>query len=134
MSKRSEQITDLRPTIPVVHSQQTRSSELFQNTTLRPILKFQNDLIIQAFRHYVFQRKGQFWNLSPKDQLQYIEHSVRKDLRFKALLLGMIVGLFTQEEYERYQGEEAELRRRITDLLVQRLQSQVEQLQKDAAE
>lgn len=132
MSERSKQLTQLRPAIPVVHSHQTGGVERFQNNTLRPILKFQNPLLLQLFRHYVFQRKGTFWQLSAKEQLTYIDQAVRKDLRFKAQLLGVVMGLFTEAEYEAFIGHESELRRRCTDLLVQRLQSQLEQLQKDA--
>ena len=41
--------------------------EKFQNDTLRPILKLQNDLLIHVFIQYCQQRKGLFFKLSDKE-------------------------------------------------------------------
>lgn len=124
MHNRSDALKNIRPELPVLIESTTSPEEQFQNRTLRPILKLQNDLLLQIFRHYFYKRKNQFYYLSPPKQLAYIDHCIRKDLHFKAQLLGLIIGHFTREEYQEYQKNEAELRRRITDLLVQRLQSQ----------
>ncbi|MEM1124541.1 MAG: glyoxalase [Bacteroidota bacterium] len=124
---RDDKLKELRPPIPTIIDQNAVSAaELFQNRTLRPILKLQNDLLVAIFQQYIDKRKGTFYKLPFPKQLAYIEHSVRKDLRFKNYLVGTIVGQFTSEEYGQYVANEKELSRRMTDMLVARLQSQVE--------
>ena len=67
---------------PVISTDPTSSDvERFQNETLRPILKLQHDLLIGIFQHYIEQRKGVFHKLIPKEQLNYIQHSIQKDSR-----------------------------------------------------
>ncbi len=119
------ELKQLRPKIPaIIDLDATTLAEQFQNRTLRPILKLQNDLLLDVFSHYIQQRKGVYYTLSEEKRLEYIEHSIRKDLKFKHLLMGITIGQFTAEEWETYVQHEDELRRRMTDLLVQRLQSQ----------
>jgi hypothetical protein len=115
---------------PVIITTDTESSifEQFQNHTLRPILKQQNDLLLAVFLAYSQKRKDIFHTLKLSKKLIYIEDAIRKDLRFKGFLLGMAVGHFTKEEYATYVQHEAELSRRLTNLMIQRLQSQAEEL------
>ncbi|MEM6379495.1 MAG: glyoxalase [Bacteroidota bacterium] len=120
-------IKTLRPPIPtIIDENAVSSAELFQNRTLRPILKLQNELLIAIFKQYIIKRKDTFHKLNKVKKLEYIEHSIRKDLRFKNLLVGTIMGHFTNEEYKQFLANEKELTKRTTDLLVQRLTSQVE--------
>ena len=99
--------------------------EKFQNAVLRPILKMQNDLLIQIFKHYCEKRKGIFDKLSEKDKSIYIEQAVKMDMKFKHYLEGIITGLFTLEEYNKFMENEDELTKRMINMMVQRLQSQV---------
>jgi hypothetical protein len=120
-----DNLLTIRPEI-TTESALENGVEYFQNQTLRPILKFQNDLLLQLMRHYIEKRKGAFHQLTKPNRAPYLEHAVRQDLRFKSLLLGVIIGHFTEAEYTTYVETEAELSRRCTDLLVQRFVSQVE--------
>lgn len=45
-------------------SVESSSEELFQNMTIRPILKLQNDLFIQVFINYAIKQKNVFFTLS----------------------------------------------------------------------
>jgi hypothetical protein len=99
--------------------------EKFQNDVLRPVLKMQNDLLIQIFKHYCLKRKGVFDKLSDKDKSIYIEQAIKKDMKFKHYLEGIITGMFTEEEYNNFMENEEELTKRMINMLVQRLQSQV---------
>ncbi|PHN02675.1 glyoxalase [Flavilitoribacter nigricans] len=117
-------IKDLRPEIPaIVASEDYSSAEQFQNECLRPILKFQHELLVAVFQHYIGLRKNKYYELTAPKKQEYIEHSIRQDRQFRNLLIGIILGHFTREEYADYLADEKELRRRLTDLLVQRLQS-----------
>ena len=120
-------LTALRPSIPtIIDKNAVSAAELFQNRTLRPILKLQNDLLIAIFKQYIVKRKNAFHKLNASKQLEYIEHSIRKDLKFKSLLVGVITGHFALKEWATFTENEGELTKRMTNLLVQRLVSQVD--------
>lgn len=118
---------DLQQLRPIIHFEIQAESEVeqFQNIVLRPILKLQNDLLIQVFIQYCHQRKGLFFKLSDKDKSLYIDQSIRKDMKFKHYLEGIIAGHFTLEEYQLFLQNEEELTKRMIHLLIQRLQSQL---------
>lgn len=115
----------LRPSIPTLAETATSTAERFQNKTLRPILKFQNDLLVAVMRHYFKKRKNVFSSLSKPQQSEYIEHSIRKDFKFKNRLLGLVIGQMTLEEYADFIADEAELTRRMTTLLIERMNDQL---------
>ena len=90
---RDIEIKKLRPQIPTIIDENVSSSaELFQNRSLRQILKLQNDLLLQIFKFYILKRKGAFYKLTEPKKMEYIEQSIRKDIKFKNLLLGTIIG------------------------------------------
>lgn len=125
MSNRDQNLKALRPSIPTISEENiTSDSELFQNKTLRPILKLQHDLLLQIFQQYIVNRKNVFLKLSPEKKLEYIENSIRKDLNFRSLLIGTIAGHFTIEELKVYSERENELRKRLINMLIERIKSQ----------
>lgn len=100
-------------------------TEQIQNDLLRPILKVQNQLLIALFRHYLSRHKVNFERFSSEEQFKYIEQTIRKNLNFRSLLLGTIIGQLTVEQYEVYSPYDEELNRRTINMLIQRLQSQL---------
>ena len=104
----------------------TKEIETFQNDVLRPILKFQNDLLLQIFIDYVKQYKGVFFKLSNHDKMSYIQEALSANQRLRSLILGTIVGLFTIEDYSYYRLNLSELNKRIVALVIKRLKSQLE--------
>lgn len=107
---------------------QMSSQEFFQNNTLRPILKLQNDLILALFRHYVEKHKGVFYELSPERKLDYIESAIHKDMKFRNILKGLVLGQFTLEEYRAYSADSSAINKRILSMIKERLKSQVQVL------
>jgi hypothetical protein len=101
----------------------TTEIEKFQNEVLRPILKMQHDLLVEIFKRYCEKRKNIFDKLSPKEQHLYIEQSVKRDMKFKHYLEGIITGMFTLEEYAKFMENEEELTKRLVNMLVKKLQS-----------
>jgi hypothetical protein len=97
--------------------------EKFQNIVLRPILKMQHDLLVEIFKQYCEKRKNVFEKLSDKEKAIYIEQAVKRDMKFKHYLEGIITGMFTLEEYEKFMEKEEELTKRLVNMLIQRLQS-----------
>ena len=104
----------------------TKEIETFQNDVLRPILKFQNDLLLQIFIDYVKQYKGVFFKLSNQEKMSYIQEALSANQRLRSLILGTVVGLFTLEDYSYYRLNLSELNKRIVALVIKRLQSQLE--------
>ncbi|OXA88371.1 glyoxalase [Flavobacterium hercynium] len=107
-------------------SAQSSSEELFQNQTLRPILKLQNDLFLAVFSNYVNKNKPNFYSYTVEKKLQTIENSIQKDIKFRNSLKGIIMALFTIEEYETYIQNSSSLNKRMMNLLIERLKSQVQ--------
>ena len=125
MKTRDLSILELRGSSIGNITEQSSSEEIFQNKTLRPILKFQNDLFIEVFMNYAVKQKGVFFKLSPDKKMSYIENTIQRDIKFKNSLKGMVIGLFTTEEYNTYIKNSSNLNKRMMNMLIERLKSQV---------
>ncbi|MDB3926729.1 glyoxalase [Flavobacteriales bacterium] len=127
MHDRNQTLLALRPNIDTItDSLNTKDIESFQNKVLRPILKFQNHLLLHLFVHYARQYKGVFFKLNNQQQLKYIHQSLSTNQSFKSKLIGTVVGLFTTEEYVYYSQNLSALNKRIISMSIQRLQDQLE--------
>ena len=100
----------------------------FLHATLRPILKFQNELLLQTWRLYSRKRKINLQQVPPHQRLSFIEERLSQDTALRCTLIGQISGYFTVEEWILYQEMEAEINRRITGLLAQRFYDQLDTL------
>jgi hypothetical protein len=107
-------------------SAETSAEEFFQNETLRPIVKLQNDLLIAVFQNYIAKSKIDFRQYSVEKKYIFIENAVKKDIKFQNSLKGLIIGLFTLEEYMQYANNSSALTKRISNLLIERIKSQVQ--------
>ena len=126
MSTRSEKLLQQRPDIATSKiNDQMGSEEYFQNAVLRPILKLQNDLFISVFKNYIKKHKNVFYELSIEKKQRYVEHAIQKDIKFRNSLKGMIIGMFTVEEYETYKLNSSALNKRMMNLLIVRLKDQL---------
>ena len=129
MNDRDAQLLALRPELDQSRTHdQMSEQEYFQNQTLRPILKLQNDLILALFRHYVEKHKGVFYEISPQRKMDYIESAIHKDMKFRNILKGLVLGQFTLEEYEVYSNDSSAINKRILSMIKERLKSQVQLL------
>jgi hypothetical protein len=120
-NERSEPVRPQVATEPTAVS----TAEQFQNQTIRPILKLLDGSIQTLWQHHWPKRKTPFDRFSPQEKMAYIERAVRDDTRLRLTLIGMVLGQFTPEEWQTYMNAEAEITRRITALITQRLQSKV---------
>jgi hypothetical protein len=126
MNTRDKFLNDLRgETLGTINSQSS-ADEFFQNQTLRPILKLQNDLFLEVFKNYIAKSKTDFLNFTIDKKLQFIENSVQRDIKFRNSLKGIVIGLFTIEEYSRYTLNSSSLNKRMMTMLIERLRSQVQ--------
>ena len=100
--------------------------ERFQNQCLRPVIKFQNPLLLAAFRNYIRKHKNAYFEFDPDKRLEYIENAIQKDIKFRNSLKGMIIGQFTIEEYEVYITNSSALNKRMMNMVINRLKDQVQ--------
>lgn len=113
-------------------SAQSSSEEMFQNQILRPILKLQNELFVAAFHNYITKYKSDFYTQTVEKKLATIENAIQKDIKFRNALKGMIIGLFTQDEYLLYIKNSSNLNKRMMSMLIERLKSQLQLFEKVA--
>jgi hypothetical protein len=108
---------------------QSSVEEQFQNEVLRPILKLQNDLIILSFQNYLSVNKINFNSFTVDKKVTLIENSIHKDSKLRDTFKGIIIGLFTSNEYSLYATNSSNINKRIITMLVERLQSQIQLLE-----
>ena len=64
MNDRHNDLLRIRPVLKKTLEFDTMSiEERFQNSTLRPVIKLQNPLLIEVFRNYINKHKGVFYEL-----------------------------------------------------------------------
>ena len=129
MKTKDETILEIRGASIGTIFENSSAEEKFQNQTLRPILKFQNDLFLEVFKNYATKQKGVFFTLNPDKKMQYIENVIQKDIKFRNSLKGIIIGLFTISEYKEYIQNSSNLNKRMMNLLIERLKNQVQLLE-----
>ncbi|WP_424004539.1 glyoxalase [Maribacter sp. IgM3_T14_3] len=131
MMDRTQQLQSIRPTITSAKIMPDMSDdERFQNETLRPIIKFQNDLLLASFQNYIKKMKNTFYELKLEKRLDYIAKAIQKDIKYRNSLKGMIIGHFTVEEYENYIQNSSALNKRMMNMVVKRLQDQIQIFEK----
>lgn len=127
MKTRTDVLLRIRPALSNARIYDAMSSEeRFQNTTLRPILMLQNDLLIEVFKNYIAKHKNVFYGLSLPKQLDYIENVIHKDMKFRNSIKGMIIGQFTVEEYVIYIEYLSALNKRMMNLVRERFISHIQ--------
>ena len=118
MDSRDSLLLSMRPEIPSAKIKEGMTDEeSFQNETLRPIAKLQNDLLLLVFRNYATKHKSAFYDLNAEKKLDYIENAIQKDIKFRNSLKGIIIGQFTLEEYEKYINNSSALNKRMMNIV-----------------
>jgi len=118
--------TDLRENLSIPVSDDAGQIEIFQNQTLRPILKLQNEIFLMLFKDYALGKISDFNFLTLEKKLNFIEQSLRKDHTLKNIFIGMTIGMLTAEEMEVYISGKNVFNKRIITMLTERLKSQME--------
>lgn len=118
MMDRNASILPLRPEIVLDNERKSLTIEQFQNNVLRPILKFQHDLLVL---HFIQQIKNQ---PNPIPQLDLrVKQTLQNNLTLRTFYIGLIVGLFTTDELMFYHQHTSEINKRIIQMLITRIQS-----------
>ena len=111
----------VRPVLKNLINSNTSLIEKFQNEVLRPIIKMQNNLLITFFKNYIKNRKIEFNKLGVEFQEKKINSILTKDVNFKNILIGSIIGHLEENEIEIYFKYKTEINKRIIQIIKQRL-------------
>lgn len=132
MDTRDSALIALRPELPNVQLDNSISvEESFQNKTLRPIIKLQNDLLVAVFKNYIRKHKNVFQDLTIDARLDYINNAVQRDIKFRNALKGIIIGQFTIEEFNLYIQNSSALNKRMMNIVKERLKNNIQLLDQD---
>ena len=130
MPDRDARLLSLRPTL-ALETLPPGPIEAFQNQTLRPILKLQNPVILALVACYLQKYCPRFGSYDRARKLAYVRDLLRRDSRPKHMLVGLTAGHFTTDEFAFFVEHEAEVRRRLVDLCLQRVEDQLDVLPLD---
>ncbi len=118
---RDEKVIGIRPKLQLELSD-SDDMERFQNSTLRPVLKFQSPLshsLLYGSNH--FQQMLEKINQEDKRAFEEaVQKYVNFNVVFKNRLVGLVIGLFTQDELAIYVENPKEINKRIVAMQVQR--------------
>lgn len=117
--------TDLRENLSIPASDDTGPIEVFQNQTLRPILKLQNEIFLMLFQDYAGSKIPDFNSLTTDKKINFIEQSLRKDHALRNIFIGMTIGMFTADEMKTYISDKNVFNKRMITMLTERLKSQM---------
>lgn len=130
-NNRDEYLLKLRPILKKAKvNSDTLEKEAFQNNALRPIAKFQNDLLVEVFKVYINYRKNKFYDLNLEQKMKYIEDAVKRDSKLRRQLQGIFISLFTIEEYQQYATDYQAYNKRINNLCIERFRSNIQLLER----
>ena len=121
-----EKVIHLRPEISnILDHRDSREMEQYQSDVLRPIAKFQNEIILRGFDAYLRKYHLKLEGKSIKDQEEIISKAMKTNKELRCFYQGMLTGLMTTAEFEFYVSRRAEVHKRMTSLLIQRITSQI---------
>jgi hypothetical protein len=130
MIHRDSNLLLLRPEIPSARvSENMCSDEQFQNKTLRPIAKLQNDLFVEVFKNYIKKCKNAFYGFTVEKKMAFIENAIQRDIKFRNSLKGIMIGQFSIEEYRIYIENSSALNKRMMNIVKERMLNNIQLLE-----
>jgi len=126
MSLRDKNIVLLRPKVNSIKNiSYSNDIEKFQNIVLRPILKFQNDLLLELFIFEFERTKTKFNLINNQQKIKLIINNLKYNNRLKQILLGTIIGMFSKKDITFYKTNYSKINKRIFSMLNDRLFDQL---------
>lgn len=117
--------SELKSLRPEILSEQTtwNDIETFQNEVLRPILKYQHELIIRFTKEETLFQKQIDKNSTIESKRDIIKRFFILQPNFKYFLIGQICGLLTSSEFDFYLQSKKDFDKRILTMLSDRILS-----------
>ncbi len=125
-SLRDKNIVLLRPKVNINKNISYKNDiEKFQNIVLRPILKFQNDLLLELFIFEFEKTKTKFDLINNEKKIKLIINNLKYNNKLKQILLGTIIGMFSNKNITFYKTNYSKINKRIFSMLNDRLIDQL---------
>ena len=127
ISLRDRNIVLLRPKVNNINKNISFKNDIekFQNIVLRPILKFQNDLLLELFIFEFERTKANFDLINNQQKIKLIINNLKYNNRLKQILLGTIIGMFSKKDIAFYKTNYSKINKRIFSMLNDRLLDQL---------
>jgi hypothetical protein len=123
--ERNRAVLDCRAILELEQPHLQSEEEQFQNTSIRPIIKFQHDLIISMVHGHRFFHKAMLGTDTQEQYRAKLKTFLVGQKELRQQLVGIVIGLFTTDELKRYQLHPAEYQRRIIQIITQRVLDQL---------
>jgi len=123
---RDQKMQEIRPELSLEIKEDSNEVENFMHNTLRPILKYQNPILLASIKeapHFAHLKLVEEQDKQNRVLLKVFLHK-NKGLRHQ--LLGVVTGLFTESELNFYFKNVSELNKRIVEMILTRFLSQWE--------
>ena len=126
ISLRDKNIILLRPKVNIKKNISYKNDiEKFQNIVLRPILKFQNDLLLELFIFEFEKTKNKFDLINNEQKIKLIINNLKYNNKLKQILLGTIIGMFSNKNITFYKTNYSKINKRIFSMLNDRFIDQL---------
>jgi hypothetical protein len=126
ISLRDKNIVLLRPKVNSnINISYKNDIEKFQNIVLRPILKFQNELLLNLFIFEFEKTKIKFDLINNQQKIKLIINNLKYNNKLKQILLGTIIGMFSKNDITFYTTNYSKINKRIFSMLSDRLIDQL---------
>ena len=125
MERSDSALQSLRPILYLEPTPEANVVEHFQNTVLRPIIKFQHHLILSMVTQHPSYVPAKLEVLTDAQFLQATCILLQSNIPLRNQLIGAVLGLFTIPEFEVYSLHTTELNRRIIQMIAQRVSDTV---------
>ena len=122
MSDRNHQLISVRPRLNL-ETEFSSPTERFMHQTLRPVLKYQNKCVLKLIENHPLYSKIRF-QATYHENRQLLKVFVDKQNNLKNTLIGVVVGLMSEDELQFYLENQSGINKRILDMCVTRFASQ----------
>ena len=124
MMTRDEQLLSIRPEIESEHITD-EFMEVFQNKTLRQVLKLQNDTLLAISLDFLNNKYKNFEGRDNTIKKSLMQDALKTDQALKKLLYGVVIGQFTKSELAFYLDHKADINKRLVEFIFKRVSGQL---------
>ncbi len=119
--ERKDALLKLRPVLNINENEGTTEQEKFQNKVLRPLLKFQHDLLCFTFLNAPEVIKFKFNEKHHDQQEKIIVDLLKTNQKLKSHIIHSISNLMTIEELVHFHSYKSDYKKRIIAMVSRRL-------------
>jgi hypothetical protein len=100
----------------------------FKTKPLDRSSSFSIPLLLALVKKHLKKRNQNLQALSREKLAALLESSFDKDVQLRQLIKGMVLGLFTQEEFLRYSQNDSDIHKRILQICKERVLTNLEEI------